>query len=218
MVEKDGCAAKILLVDDHPAVRQGLEVLLQSLGHQTAGQAESCTEAQALLEHQVFDLAVLDLSLEDGSGLDLLGDLAEHSIPVLIYSMFEDPETIQRALRCGAQGYVTKREPPGVLLEGVAVVLQGKRFVSQRAEEKLAAQPAETDKDPLFLLSGREREIFTAMGRGFSNADMAESLRISPRTVETYLGRMVIKLELENVPALRKFAIASRCEMPWPAP
>jgi DNA-binding NarL/FixJ family response regulator len=204
----EALAAHVLLIDDHPAVRQGLRLLLESRGHRPGAEAGTRTEALAALGGARFDLALLDLSLEDGSGLDLLADLAEHAIPVLVYSMHEDAATIQRALRCGANGYVTKREEPDVLLEGVGALMRGGGFVSPRAAQALAEKGDAASPNPLSLLSDRERSIFSAMARGAANAEIAAQLGISPRTVETYLARIVNKLGLESIRALRKFIIA----------
>ena len=99
---------RFLLIDDHPAVRQGLNLLLESNGYSPGVEAGTRADAKECLEQATFDFALLDLSLADGSGLDLLVDLAEHGVRTLIYSMHEDPGTIDRALRCGADGYVTK--------------------------------------------------------------------------------------------------------------
>ncbi|AAS94474.1 response regulator [Nitratidesulfovibrio vulgaris] len=198
---------RFLLIDDHPAVRQGLNLLLESHGYTPGVEAATRADAKGCLEQATFDLALLDLSLADGSGLDLLADLAEHGVRILVYSMHEDPGTIDRALRCGANGYVTKREDPSVLLEGIEGVLRGERFVSERAGSSLDETAGARAMDPLFLLSDQERAIFSAVGRGESNMDVAGSLGISPRTVETYLARMVNKLGLSNVRTLRKFAI-----------
>ncbi len=204
----DPTAAHVLLIDDHPAVRQGLRLLLESRGHRPGAEAATRAEALAALETARFDLALLDLSLEDGSGLDLLADIDERAVPVLVYSMHEEVATIHRALRCGANGYVTKREEPEVLLEGVEALMRGEGFVSPRAGQALAEKSGMTGTDPLALLSDRERSIFSAMARGAANAEIAARLGISPRTVETYLARMVKKLEMENIRALRKFIIA----------
>lgn len=201
---------RFLLIDDHPAVRQGLNLLLESNGYTPGVEAGTCADAKEYLEQAAFDLALLDLSLADGSGLDLLADLAENGVRSLVYSMHEDPGTIDRALRCGANGYVTKREEPGVLLEGIVCVLRGECFVSARAGLSLDEAAGAPFTDPLFLLSDQERAIFSAMARGVSNMEVAESLGISPRTVETYLTRMVNKLGLSNVRALRKYAINGR--------
>lgn len=200
--------ANILLIDDHPAVRQGLSLLLKSSGHVVAGEAWSRAEAKTLIDSGDYQLAILDLSLEDGNGLDLLTDLTEQGIPALVYSMHEDPETISRAIHCGARGYVTKREEPDILLDGVEAVLQGELFISARSNQSLTEQDEQATTDPLDLLSDREREIFVAIGRGFSNTEIADRMNISPRTVETYLSRIVYKLELENILALRKIAIS----------
>jgi DNA-binding NarL/FixJ family response regulator len=200
----------MLIIDDHFTIRQGLNLLLESNGYITGTEASTHAEAVAALKAGSFDLALLDLSLEDGSGLDLLADLADHGVPALVYSMHEDPVTIDRALRCGANGYVSKRDEPDVLLEGVATLLCGDRFLSPRAEQSLSEITEETATDPLLLLSDRERAIFSAVGRGTANTDIADYLSISPRTVETYLSRMVKKLGVKNVPALRKFAISGR--------
>lgn len=201
---------RFLLIDDHPAVRQGLNLLLESNGYSPGVEAGTRADAKECLEQATFDFALLDLSLADGSGLDLLVDLAEHGVRTLIYSMHEDPGTIDRALRCGANGYVTKREDPVVLLEGIEGVLRGERFVSDRAGLSLDETADAQATDPLFLLSDQERAIFSAMAYGVSNMEVAENLGISPRTVETYLTRMVTKLGLANVRTLRKFAINRR--------
>ncbi|MUM78573.1 response regulator [Pseudodesulfovibrio sp. F-1] len=201
---------RFLLIDDHPAVRQGLNLLLEANGYTPGVEAGTRVDAKACLEQAAFDLALLDLSLADGSGLDLLVDLAEHGVRTLVYSMHEDPGTIDRALRCGANGYVTKREPIGVLLEGIEGILRGECFVSAHAKSSLEETAGSPATDPLFLLSDQERVIFSAMARGESNTEIAESLGISPRTVETYLTRMVNKLGLSNVRSLRKFAISGQ--------
>ena len=210
MAPSDPSSVHILLIDDHPTIRQGLNMLLESNGYHPGTEARTHAEAMAAMKATPFDLALLDLSLEDCSGLDLLTTLNDHGIPTLIYSMHEDSETIDRALRCGAKGYVTKREEPAVLQEGVATLLRGDRFVSPRAEQSLAEINRKAPTSPLSLLSDRERAIFSAVGRGAANTDIADHLSISPRTVETHLSRMVKKLELENVRALRKFAISGQ--------
>ncbi|BCS86852.1 response regulator transcription factor [Pseudodesulfovibrio sediminis] len=199
---------QVLLADDHPAVRQGLTILLESANYTIAREVGSCAEAKLFIETGRFQLAVLDLSMEDGSGIDLLADLSANGIAVLVYSMHEEPETINHALRCGARGYVTKREEPEVVLDGAEAVLDGERFISPRCTQVLTENSGRIeDEVPLFVLSDREKDIFAAMGAGESNIDIAEKMNISPRTVETYMSRIVNKLGVESVPALRKLAI-----------
>lgn len=202
-------SVRVLLVDDHPAVRQGLAVLLESIGYRIEREVGSCAEAKRVIGGERFQLVVLDLSLEDGSGLDLLSDLSANGIAALVYSMHEDPETISRAMRCGARGYVTKREEPEVVLAGAEAVLSGDRFFSPQCTQVLAETNGKGEEEvPLFLLSDREKEIFSAMGSGNFNAEIAQDMNISIRTVETYMARIVNKLGFESIPSLRKFAIS----------
>lgn len=200
--------ARILLVDDHPAVRQGLTVVLTSRGYVVAGESDSREGALALLGQARFDLAILDLTLTDGNGLDLLADLQASGIPALVYSMHEAPATIKRALDCGAKGYVTKREEPAVLLEGVEMVLRGEPYV-RPSPAPVPEVGVPTDAARVEAgLSRREREILELMGQGEMNSEIAEALRISARTVETYYLRIMDKFGLANVKELRKYAIS----------
>lgn len=193
----------ILLIDDHPAVRQGLAALLASCGFPTPAQASTPEEAAAVLETTGIDLAILDLSLEQGSGLDIVPDLTGRGVRVIVYSMFEDARTIKRALDFGALGYVTKRDEPADLLAAVDRVLSGEAYLSARATRAVEAASA-IDKD----LSERERQVLALMGQGESNIGIAAALGISVRTVETYYARISEKLELTpGVRDLRKYAI-----------
>jgi DNA-binding NarL/FixJ family response regulator len=198
---------RILLVDDHPAVRQGLTVVLTSKGYVVAGETDSREDALILLRRAQFDLAILDLTLNGENGLDLLVDLKALGIPALVYSMHESPATMKRAMDCGAHGYVTKREEPAILLEGVESVLRGATYV--RPSPTLA-QDAGSAADASVVtkgLSERERQILELMGQGEMNTEIAQALHISARTVETYYMRIMEKFGLANVKELRKFAI-----------
>jgi len=198
----------ILLVDDHPAVRQGLTVVLTSNGYVVAGESDSREGALALLDQTRFDLTILDLTLKEGSGLDLLVDLKALDIPALVYSMHESPATIQRALDRGAKGYVTKREEPAILLEGVESVLRGERYVRPSPS---ATQEVGNPTDTVGMeegLSRREQQILELMGQGEMNTEIAQALHISARTVETYYLRIMEKFGLANVKELRKFSIS----------
>lgn len=202
--------SRILLVDDHPAVRQGLTVVLTSKGYVVAGESDSREGALALLGQTRFELAVLDLTLKEGNGLDLLVDLKTFDIPALVYSMHESPATIQRALDCGAKGYVTKREEPAILLEGVERVLRGETYVRP---SPATTQEVGNPTDAASVeegLSRRERQILELMGQGEMNTEIAQALHISARTVETYYLRIMDKFDLANVRDLRKFAISKK--------
>lgn len=200
---------RILLVDDHPAIRQGVGLLLALGKHVICGAVPDVAEARRGLDQGNVDLVLLDLSLGTGSGLDLLAEVTARGLPAVVYSMHEVPETIERAFQAGAQGYVTKREDPEVLLEAVATVMAGRRFVSLQAVQILARQtlyPADASSGR--ELSERESQILARMGRGEGSTEIAAALGIGYRTVETYCARIIEKLGFSGMKALRKHAIA----------
>ncbi|WP_320171237.1 response regulator transcription factor [Maridesulfovibrio sp.] len=199
-------ALKFILIDDHPAIRKGLGILLGTRQHRIAAEVNTVAEARTVLEGQNFDIALLDLTLQDGSGLDLLPDLERLDIAALVYSMHEDSGLIERAFRCGALGYVSKQEDVNILFEAIDKVSSGKRYLSPNI-----AQCLEESEDRERLedsLSDREREIFILMGQGFGNTEIAAKLELSRRTVETYCNRMVRKFDLDGRKELRKYAIS----------
>jgi len=197
---------RILLLDDHPAVRKGLSILLATR-HSVCAEAKDKVEAMALLDDRDFDIALLDLSLQDGSGLDLLPELEARGIAALIYSMHEDPDIIDRAFRCGALGYVSKQEDADILFAAIETIAAGKRYVSPCAAQCLK-QNEGGEQLPEDILSDRERQIFLLMGKGCGNTEIATQLGLSRRTVETYCTRMVNKLDFEGRSELRKYAIS----------
>ncbi len=196
----------ILLIDDHPAVRKGLGILLGTRSHRVGGEAGRQVDALAILESQFFDIALLDLTLKDGNGLDLLPELESRNIPALVYSMHEEPEIIEQAFRSGALGYVSKQEDTDILFAAIDKVALGKRYVSPCAAQCLAeASTAEQRLEQ--TLSDREMQVFALMGKGFGNTEIAARLDLSPRTIETYCTRMVSKFDLSCRSELRKLAI-----------
>ena len=130
-------ACSVLLIDDHPAVRQGLAALLASRGFLRLIEAATAEEARRVLDATPIDLAILDLSLEQGNGLDLVPDLTGRGGRVIVYSMFEDARTIRRSQQFGALGYVTKRDDPAGLLDAVDHVIDGRSYLSPRAAAAL---------------------------------------------------------------------------------
>jgi len=204
---KENTIARVLLIDDHPAVRTGMRMLLGTCGHEVVAEAGSCSEAFEIIKKTECDVGMLDLTLNDRSGLELLPELERRNIAALVYSMHEDPTIIDRSFREGALGYVTKREDPAILLEAIESVLNGKRFLSPYSAE-IVDKKDEEEQQLSDLLSDRERQIFDLLGQGLSNAEIAEKLDISPRTVETYFTRMVSKLEFDSRKELRKYAIS----------
>lgn len=203
--------ARIFVVDDHPAVRQGLALLLGADAHMVCGEAASKAEALQCLVASRPQLTLLDISLGEDNGLDLIGWLLQHEIRVLVYSMHEDIMAVEGSFRLGAQGYVSKREDSRVLLSGVREVLAGRRFISPRGAQVLAGRAiASSRADWLARLSERELQIMDMLGQGCSNAEIAKTLMISVRTVESYCTRIMEKLQLSGMKELRQQAILYR--------
>ena len=202
------CAApSVFLIDDHPAVRQGLALLLSQAGHQICGEAGNQAEVHAFLGTGKADVAVLDLHLGPETGFDLIAVLARQGIPVLVYSMFEDMPSIREVFAQGAMGYVCKREVAGELIQAVDRVLQGGRHLSPVALNALSAAGACVSELSGQELSDRERQILELLAQGFGNHEIAERLKLSVRTVESYCTRAIDKLALEGMKALRRYAL-----------
>ena len=198
--------AKVLLIDDHPAVRHGLGLVLSSKAHSICGEAGSIVETLERIRMSAADIALLDLSLGNENGLDLVAALRERGIATLVYSMHDDATTIEAALDAGANGYVSKREMADVLLAAVDAVLAGGAFVSARAAQVLACSQT-TGEPGDAALSEREKQILAMLARGESNSQIAEAFSISVRTVETYFARIGAKLGVVGMRELRRYAI-----------
>ena len=198
----------VFLVDDHPLVRQGLALMLQQSGFTVAGEADSIA---ATMAHPALDsswVVLLDLSLEQESGIDVIPELCRRELRVVIYSMHEDPAVVRRALAAGAAGYVTKREAAHSLAEAIRTVMAGSTYLSPRTAAALAQQPAEPD------LSPQQQELYDLLGQGFDAGAIASRLQVSPRTVESYCARLMDKLRISGMKELRRRAIADRREQP----
>ena len=203
--EKGG---RIFLADDHPAVREGLTLRLLQEGFVVCGEAENRASLLAGIDASRADIALVDLTLCEENGLDLIADLRARDIPVLVYSMHEDADTVRLALDRGACGYVAKRETSAVLLDGVRCVLAGQHYLSPRVAAALAASPPQEPAAGLAVaLSDREGQILTRLSLGEGNIEIASALGVSVRTVESYYARILVKLHLDGMKALRKYAI-----------
>ena len=204
---------KILLVDDHPLVREGLANLIhQQPDMEICGEAGSQPQALQLIGASRPDIAVVDISLENGSGLDLMKSIkAMHpTVAMLALSMHDESLYAERALRAGARGYLMKREAAKKVIQGIRAVLAGQLFVS----EKIAAMMAERFVDgrtavqsPVEILSDRELEVFQLLGRGQSTRQIAEHLNVGFKTVQAYCARIKEKLQLANATELLRSAM-----------
>lgn len=206
MSASDRSAARIFLVDDHPAVRAGLRLLLAQAAFGVCGEAGDVSTALAEIRGADPNLVIVDLSLGDESGLTLLRPLiaALPEARLLVYSMHEDAFHVQQAFAAGAAGYVTKREISDLLIVAVDELLAGRSYTSPKAQQALAAAPqAEVPPEPL---SPRELRVYRLLGQGFSTLAIAAELTVSRRTVDSYYARILEKLHVTGMEALRRHA------------
>ena len=206
---------KIILVDDHPLVRQGLKKVIEKEQDlaviQEAGSAE---EALRLINRKEPDLAIIDISLEgEANGLDLAKALRERygSIKILVLSMHDENVYAERALRAGARGYVAKKEAPGVIIEAVRTVMRGELCLSGRTSMKIIDrlfQGKEMSAESITeVLSDRELEIFQLIGSGMGTGDIAKTLNISVNTIESHRKKIKEKLGIDKGTELVKTAV-----------
>ena len=194
--------ARILLVDDHPIVREGLRAYLSlQPGLAVVGEAESVPQALALLEQTNPDLVLLDVQLEGQSGLSLLETLqlktlrTQDKAPrVLLLTSFLDEDYLREALRLGAAGYLLKRAGQGALLDGIRAALRGERSLDPAAAALL---PTLRD-DPLKRLTPRERTVLKLLTEGLSNKAVAKRLDVGEKTVKTHVSSVLAKLGVKD--------------------
>lgn len=205
---------KIFVVDDHPLMRDGMALLISSeVDLQICGSAASMQEALKQIPTAEPDLLIIDLSLKDGLGLDLIKSVKERhqTIRMLVVSAYDENLYAERALRNGASGYVNKQECEATLLQAIRTVLAGRRYVSEQILQRLVnlaigGSDSETG-DPVERLSDRELEIFRLIGQGVTPAKIAKQLHISPHTVDSHREKIRHKLDLENGRALMQRAM-----------
>ena len=203
---------RILIVDDHPIVRLGVrQMLAAELDMEVCGEAESADAAKELAVSARPDLVIIDLSLAQGSGLDLVRSLQElvPTLPLLILSMHDEALFAERVLRAGARGYIMKRQAITGLVAAIRQVLAGRIYVSegiaQAVLERLGHEGA-TPGNPLAKLTDRELEVFDLIGRGLSTGTIAEQVGVSIKTIETYRSNINTKLNLKDATELIRFA------------
>ena len=202
---------RVFLVDDHPAVREGLQFLLSRYGIAVCGEAGGREETMQLLTGCSPDLVLVDLSLGNDSGLELLAELRSSGVRTLVYTMHDDARHIRAALTAGAGGYVTKGEMTNALREAITSIIFGDTYLSPVAAAALQSDsPHDATHLRLERLSPREMDIFRRVGRGDSTTDIAAELQITVSTVETNFNRIVSKLKLSGTKELRRLAISYR--------
>jgi DNA-binding NarL/FixJ family response regulator len=197
--------SKILLVDDHPVMRQGLaELINQEPDLSVCGQCEAAPQTLAAIETLSPDLAILDLSLKGGSGLELIKSIrASHpAVRILVLSMYDESLYTERVLRAGAGGYIMKREPVEQVLAAIRHVLAGGIYVSPsmnaRFMHQLVAGKAGQGVSAVERLSDRELEVFGLIGQGKGTRQIAQHLHLSINTVESHRAHIKEKLNLRD--------------------
>src|SRR5258708_123531 len=205
---------KVLLVDDHPVVRQGLALLVgREPDLLVCGEADGARSPVQGSETLQPDIVVLDISVAGRDGLDVLKEIRMRSgsLPVLILSMHDESIYAERALRAGANGYIMKQEAAEKVLIAIRKILQGEVYLSDRLTSTLLQQyvrgtsPAKSS--PLLNLTDRELEVFRLIGEGHGTRQIAEELRLSVKTIESYQAHIKEKLALRNARELVQHAI-----------
>lgn len=206
--------AKVLLVDDHEMLRQGMRLLIeQQKDLQVCGEADDEVSAVKQFRATHADLMIVDLSLKEGDGIELIKriKLLDPEARMLVYSMHDERVYGERALRAGAKGYVSKQQPVRTVLQAIRRVLSGAMHFSgemtQRLLERAASSEPMHPTSPVENLSDRELEVFEMIGRGLTTRSIAARLHLSPRTVDTYRERLKIKLALANSAELHYRAV-----------
>jgi DNA-binding NarL/FixJ family response regulator len=206
--------AKVLLVDDHPLVREWLGTLInQQSDLQVCGEADSAPKALQVIGVANPDIAIVDISMEGGSGIELIKNIkASHpDVMVIVLSMHEEALYAERALRAGARGYIMKREATKGVLQAIRGVLGGKLYLSDKmammmAEKFVDGRP-KTGGSVIESLSDRELEVFQLLGRGYSTRQIADELHVSFKTVQAFCARIKEKLALSSATELLREAV-----------
>jgi DNA-binding NarL/FixJ family response regulator len=209
-------AARVLIVDDHPAIREALALRIASQPDlEVCGEAADMIEALRVAEATTPDVAVIDIGLKSGNGIDLIQRLlARHeNLRTIVWSMYSEDLYAERALRAGALGYVNKERATTEILDAIRTVLAGKVYLSPALTEKFlkqfVGQGTGSSGSPLDALSDRELDVFRLIGLGRKTQEIADHLHLSVKTIETYRDRIRQKLGLSDGAEL------TRCALQW---
>ena len=196
---------KVLLVDDHPLVREWLTNLInEEADFEVCGQAGDARAALELIGTLSPRIAVVDISLDGGSGLELIKDIKAQypKTDAIVLSMHDEALYAERAMRAGAAGYIMKREATGKVLDALRAVLAGGLFFSNAVNAMLAqklVQGASAKPTAVEILSDRELEVFQLLGCGYNTRQISEQMKVSFKTIQAYCARIKEKLNLANI-------------------
>jgi DNA-binding NarL/FixJ family response regulator len=205
---------RVLIVDDHPMMRQGLAQLINHEPDLAAcGEADTAAQALKLMSAVKPSLVLVDISLPDRNGLELIKDLQalQPGLPVLVVSMHDESLYAERVLRAGGRGYIMKQEGGKRLMQAIRQVLSGRIYVSEKMAAKIleifSGHRAEVAQSPVERLSDREFEVFQLVGQGKGTREIAGHLHLSVKTVEVHRANIKHKLELKHGTDLVRYAI-----------
>ncbi|MFC1781619.1 response regulator [Planctomycetota bacterium] len=205
---------QVLIVDDHPVVRDGLTTIInheQDLN--VCGEADDAHEALKAVTELKPDVVIVDISLKSSDGIELTKNIkaGNSKLPVIVLSVHDESVYAERALLAGAKAYLMKDAVSENIVKAISTVLSGEIYVSNTISKKflhkIARDKAGTTKTPIENLSDREFEIFRLIGDGFKASQIAKQLHLSTKTIETYRSRIKEKLNLPNAPELLQYSI-----------
>jgi DNA-binding NarL/FixJ family response regulator len=211
--------ARVFVVDDHELLREGLRLIIGSEPDlEICGEAED--EVQALKEicKSRPDVVIVDIALKSGNGLDLVKQVKAHdaSMRIIVSSMYDEQLYGERALRAGAEAYVSKQDPARTILDAIHCVLDGKMYFGEelinRVLHRAQASGADLQKSPIDALSDRELEVLSLIGEALTTREIADKLHLSTSTVDTYRERLKTKLELGSAAQLAHLATRWKLE------
>ena len=203
---------KVLVVDDHSLIRKGLKQILDDTADiRVTGEAETGAEAIRMIRDNKYDIALLDITLPDKYGIDVLKQMKLQSpaLPVLILSMHPDEQYALRSIKAGASGYMNKQSAPSQLVTAIRKVASGKKYISSELAEQLADDlTSDKPQDASHkILSNREYQTLCLMAQGKSLSEMADIMSLSAKTVSVYRSRMLEKMKLKNNAEAVRYAI-----------
>jgi DNA-binding NarL/FixJ family response regulator len=214
MIVETALRTRVFIVDDHPFMRRGLAATISDQDDmEVCGEASGKADAIQLIAEADPNLVVVDISLEDGNGIELIKDIKGRwpEMKMLVSSMHEESLFAERAVRAGAMGFINKGEPVPQFVEALRRVASGRIYLSQRMTERMLnqaiSQNEEPPASPYERLSDREMEVFEMIGNGLGTKQIAAKLELSRKTVETYREHIKSKLNLSNGTELTRHAV-----------
>lgn len=212
-VDSRAARRRVLIVDDHPIVRQGLKRMIETEPDmEVCGEAATEAQARRAIRELTPDIVIVDLALQEGDGLELVRDVHAHhpDVPMLVLSMHDETIYAERLLAEGASGYIMKQAAADQLLNALRAVLRGERYLSEQLAQTLGVRDGGAGGDvvdPVRRLSNRELQVLNLVGRGVSSRDIAAELGLSVKTVESHRQSIKRKLNLATNSQLLQYAI-----------